>query len=67
MYATINIPGSIHFKTFGPATRKDCEVWIERTVEKYLETEQLSTTLPRMIITNKEAKKWRWEDGSPIF
>lgn len=67
MYATINLPGSSHFKYFGPASRADCEAWINQTVKDMLRFELLGVTLPRQIISNKDAAKWRYRDGSRVF
>jgi hypothetical protein len=67
MYATINLPGSTHFHWHGPATRQACEAWLDRTVQRLLRTELLSSTMPRRVISNKEARTWRWRDGSRIF
>jgi hypothetical protein len=67
MYATINLPGSSHFQYMGPATKQECEEWIDKTVKEYLQYNLLTSTLPRNIITNKEAAKWKWLDGSKVF
>lgn len=67
MFAIINLPGSSHFSSFGPASKKACEAWIEQEVSNMLKTELLSSTLPRQIISNKEARKWKYMDGSRVF
>ncbi len=66
MYATINIPGSSHFEYYGPATRVECEAWLDRRVEKLLETQLITSTLPRRIVSNKDAESWKYLDGSRV-
>jgi hypothetical protein len=67
MFAVINVPGSHYFHSYGPGTRKECQEWIDRTVEQLLRTTLLSSTLPRQIISNKEASRWKYRDGSRVF
>lgn len=67
MYATINLPGSSHFDWYGPATKKECQEWLDKTVNKMLETELLTSTLPRRIISNKEANSWKYASGAKVF
>lgn len=67
MIATINLPGSSHFVWFGPANRAECEAWLDQEVKDMLKTELLSSTLPRQIISNKEAKSWKYLDKSKVF
>ena len=69
MFATINLPGSNCFYYYGPANKKECEVWIDETVDRLLNKRgrSLTSTLPRQIISNKEAAKWKYLDGSHVF
>jgi hypothetical protein len=67
MYAQINIPGSSHFQCFGPASKQECRNWLDKTVSELLETELLTSTLPRLIISNKLAEKQKYLDGSRVF
>ena len=67
MYAVINIPGSSHFHSYGPETKKNCEAWLERTMERLLKTEPFASIWPRQIISNKRAESWRWRDGTQVF
>ena len=67
MYATINIPGSSHFEYYGPATRTECEAWLDRRVEKLLETQLVTSTLPRRIVPQQDAESWRYLDGSRVI
>lgn len=66
MYALINLPGSSHFEYFGPASEIKCNDWLESRVNKLLETELLTSTLPRRIVSNKEAEAMRFRDGSKV-
>ncbi len=66
MYVTINLPGSRHFEYYGPATRLECAAWLDRRVEKLLETEQVTSILPRRIVSNKDAQSWKYLDGSRV-
>lgn len=67
MFATINLPGSSHFEYYGPATKSECEQWLETRVAELLETNLVTSTLPRRIISNKEARTWKYRDGSYVF
>lgn len=66
MYATINLPGSIHFEYFGPGTKKQCEEWLDKRVSKLQETELFTSLLPQRIVSNKNAESWRYLDGSRV-
>jgi len=66
MYATINLPGSSHFEYYGPASKTDCQNWIHGRVRSLLQTELLTSTLPRRIVSNKKAEAWRYRDGSKV-
>ncbi len=67
MWAQVNLPGSSHFRYYGPATKQECQDWIDKTVNDLLKTELLTSTLPRFIISNKEAAKVKYLDGSKVF
>lgn len=66
MYAFINLPGSRHFRYFGPDTKQSCQEWLDETVNRMLETELLTSTLPRQILSNKLAESIRYLDGSHV-
>ena len=66
MYTLINLPGSAHFEYFGPASKKDCNNWLEKRISKLCETQLLTSTLPRQVITNKKAEAIRYRDGSKV-
>jgi len=66
MYGAINLPGSHHFECYGPATTAECEAWLARRVKKLLETQLITSTLPRRIVTNKIAESWKYFDGSRV-
>ena len=66
MYATINLPGSSHFEYYGPASKGECETWLNARVAKLRETEQVTSLLPQRIVTNKDAESWRYVDGSQV-
>lgn len=68
MFAQINLAGGSNFKTFGPDTKRECENWLDFTAKKMVESGiQVTDTLPRLILTNKIAKKQRYSDGSRIY
>jgi hypothetical protein len=67
MYAIINIPGSSHFEYHGPDSRANCEFWLSNRVAKLLETEQVTSTLPRRIVSNRQAESWKYRDGSRVI
>jgi hypothetical protein len=66
MYATINLPGSSHFEYYGPASKAECEAWLERRTEKLLQTQLVTSTMPRRVVSNKEAESWKYLDGSRV-
>jgi hypothetical protein len=69
MYAIINLPGSSHFQAFGPANKAECEAWLQ---EKKTEHQEMhggawaGTYLPAKVVTNAEARSWRYRDGSRV-
>lgn len=67
MYATINIPGSSHFEYYGPASKTECEGWLNRRLERLLETEQVTSTMPRRIVPNRDAESWKYLDGNRVI
>lgn len=66
MYATINLPGSSHFEYYGPASKADCQKWLDTRIQKLQRTELLSSLLPQRIVSNKEAESWCYLDGSKV-
>lgn len=66
MYATINLPGSSHFEYYGPASKAECETWLNARVAKLQETEQITSLMPQHIVSNKDAESWRYLDGSQV-
>lgn len=66
MYATINLPGSSHFEYYGPASKAECETWLESRTEKLSRTEQITSLLPQRIVTNRDAESWRYLDGNKV-
>jgi hypothetical protein len=67
MFAFINLPGSRHFQYYGPASKADCKNWLEKTRKSLLRTELLTSTLPYGLISNKEAAKVKYRDGSNVY
>lgn len=69
MVATINLPGSSHFKYF-VGTRAECETWLEQKKEEYQERfggAWYGAYSPAQILTNAEAKTWKYRDGSRVI
>ena len=66
MYATINLPGSRHFEYYGPASREECQDWLDERTKKLLVTELMTSLLPQRIVSNREAESWRYRDGSRV-
>lgn len=70
MYATINLPGSSHFRYFGPETRAECKRWLDAWEPVYQGTHGgvwINCFYPARIITNKEAKSMRWQSGLRVI
>lgn len=69
MVATVNLPGSSHFAYF-VGTKKECEEWLDLTAEEYKNRFQgtwFNAFSPAQIISNKEAAKWKYRDGSKVI
>lgn len=69
MVATTNLPGSSHFRYF-VGTKTECEAWLEKREEECKRLHQgawFSVYDPGQIITNKEARRWRYRDGTRVF
>lgn len=65
MYAIISIPGSSKFQAWGPAKPKDCEEFLAATRQAFdARGEQMPSS---RIISNKEAKSYRYQDGTPVI
>src|SRR5262245_38227161 len=67
MYATINLPGSSHFEYYGPASRQECNDWLKERVARLSETEQITSLLPQLVVSNREALSWKYRDGSYVI
>ena len=70
MYAHVNLPGSSHFETFGPATKRECESWLRGRKDwhrKIYGGKWVSTYFPAKVITNQQAKRWKYRDGTRCF
>jgi hypothetical protein len=68
MFAQINLAGSSNLETFGPDTKQMCKNWLDFKAKKMIESGiQVTDTYPRLLLTNKEAKKQRYRDGSHVF
>jgi hypothetical protein len=70
MYATINLPGSTHFEKFGPASRRECEAWLDERDAWHRENHGggwVSTYFPARILSNREAARMRYSDGTKVF
>lgn len=69
MIAHINLPGSQHFDWMR-GTRKECEEWLAKQKEAHKNLYQgawTSTYFPNDILTEREARKWRYADGDRCF
>ena len=63
MYATVNLPGSSYFKSFGPATKAECQDWLAETKRDYQERfggTWYGNYAPGRVISNREAKKIKY-------
>lgn len=67
MYATINLPGSSHFEYYGPASKAECQEWLNRRVAKLQETQLITSLMPQRIVSNKDAESWKYLDGSRVI
>ena len=70
MYALVNLPGSQNFDWFGPASKSECEAWLEEA--KIFHQDRYgglwtSTYYPARIVPNKEARAMRWRDGNRVI
>ena len=68
MFAQINLAGSQQFRTYGPSDKSDCQYWLFIETRKMINNGIAYTdTYPRLLLTNAEAKKARYKDGSHVF
>lgn len=70
MYATVNLPGSSNFEYYGPATKQECHDWLmmKRTEHKEMYGGLwINTYYPARIVSNKDAHKWKYRDGSRVI
>lgn len=68
MVATVNLPGSSNFKYF-VGSKAECEKWLEQKKAEYQERfggTWYSAYSPAKTVSNAEAKKWKYRDGSPV-
>lgn len=69
MVATINLPGSKHFKYF-VGSKSECMIWLEKKKEEYQERfggVWYAAYSPERISTNRVARTWRYKDGSRVI
>lgn len=69
MVATVNLPGSSHFKYF-VGSKSDCELWLETVKEDYQNRfggTWYNAYGPARVTPNAEARKWRYRDGSRVI
>ena len=66
MYATINIPGSVHFEYYGPDKKRSCEQWLKARISVLSRTKLSTNLLPQRIVSNKKAERWKYRDGSKV-
>ena len=70
MYATINLPGSQHFRYYGPGTRAECERWLEeqKKIDQNINGGMwVSSYFPARIVSNRVARGVRYKDGSRVI
>jgi hypothetical protein len=69
MVATVNLPGSSHFKYF-VGSKAECKAWLEKTRNEYEERfggTWYNAYSPARTISNAKAKQWKYRDGSPVI
>ena len=67
MVAFFGLPGASQFSYAVVGTRGEGQRWLEKQVARHGETqESLNNLRQSRIVSNKEAAKWRWRDGSRI-
>jgi hypothetical protein len=69
MVATINLPGSGHFKYF-VGTKAACEAWLDRKKTEYQNAfggTWYSAYSPARLTPNATAKTWKYRDGSRVI
>lgn len=76
MYAVIGTPGSVHHKwakfeveSHGSAVacKQAALNWLERASEKLAQDHPAAFPQPTCVITNKEARKVRYQDGTRVY
>lgn len=69
MFITVNLPGSKNFEWF-QGTRKACLDWDDKKAEEFKSNfggAWFSAYSGGKLMTNKEAKRWRYKDGTKVF
>lgn len=69
MVATVNLPGSSHFKYF-VGTQAACEEWLLKVRREYQERfggTWYSAYMPATVTSNAKAKTWKYRDGSKVI
>lgn len=69
MVATVNLPGSSHFKYF-VGSQVECKAWLKKMEADYQERfggTWYSAYAPGRVTSNAEAKKWKYRDGSKVI
>ena len=69
MVATVNLPGSSHFRYF-VGTKAECEAWLEETRREYQESfggTWYNAYGPARLTPNKVARTWKYLDGTRVI
>ncbi len=69
MIATTNLPGSSHFAHFR-GTKAECTEWLTKRENRCKDIHGglwYNVYSPADIIAEREAKKWRYRDGTKVF
>ena len=67
MIATIGLPGGAHHRWTRVKTRKEAAIWLEKAQDRLEARNRAAHPQPTCVLTEKEAARVRWQDGSKVY
>lgn len=69
MIAIVGTPGSVHhtWERFERTDRTAAEVWTADAARRIMDRNPTLGTIPTEIVSDKEATRRRYQDGTPIY
>lgn len=67
MVGIVGLPGSVHHRWQHFASKRDAVAWVEEQWRRTRERNPALGTLETAVISDREARKRRWQDGRRIY